>query len=44
MTEAILFLVGFTCVTSVYEIAKTGKTTKSDKARGSKDYYKRVLK
>ncbi len=44
MTEAILFVIGFTCVSSIYEIAKTGKTTKSDKARGSKDYYKRVLK
>ena len=44
MIEAILFIVGFTCVTTVYEIAKTGKTQKSDKARNSKDYYKRILK
>jgi len=44
MAEAIMFLVGFTCVTTVYEIAKTGKSQKSDKARNSKDYYKRILK
>lgn len=44
MAEAILFLLGFTCVTTVYEIAKTGKTQKSDKARKAKDYYKRILK
>ncbi len=29
--NVLLFLLGFTSVTTVYEIAKTGKRTKSDK-------------
>lgn len=44
MVEATLFLMGFTCITTVYEISKTGRTAKSDKAKKSKDYYKRVFK
>ena len=31
MTGAMLFLLGFSAVTAVYEVAKTGRTTKSDK-------------
>lgn len=30
MVEAMLFMLGFTAVTSVYEIAKTAKSTKSN--------------
>jgi len=29
MANAILFLLGFTSITSIYEIAKTGRQTKS---------------
>ena len=35
MAEAKLFLAGFTAVCTVYEIAKTGRTTKSDKLRNT---------
>lgn len=36
MVESLLlFALGFTCVTSVYEISKTGKSSKSDKVRKS---------
>lgn len=31
MTGAILFLMGFTSITAVYEVAVTGKRTKSDR-------------
>lgn len=31
----LLFALGFTCVISVYEISKTGKSSKSDKVRKS---------
>lgn len=30
-TNILLFLLGFTSVTTVYEIAKTGRKTKTDK-------------
>lgn len=33
MTEAMLFLLGFTCITCVYEIAKTGRQGKTEKIR-----------
>ena len=33
MTEAMLFVLGFTCITGVYEIAVTGKKSKSDKVQ-----------
>lgn len=33
MANAILFLLGFTSVTTVYEIAKTGKKVKSDNVK-----------
>ena len=33
MAEAVLFLLGFTSVTAIYEIAKSGKRTKSDKVK-----------
>lgn len=35
MTNAILFLLGFTSITSIYEIAKTGKQTKSTNVKRS---------
>lgn len=41
MAEALLFLLGFTSVTTVYEIAKTGKKTKSDKVNSAVDVWKR---
>lgn len=44
MAEALLFLLGFTSVTTVYEIAKTGKKTKSDKANRGLDSWKRQCK
>lgn len=31
MTRVMLFLLGFSAVTAVYEVAKTGRTTRSDK-------------
>lgn len=33
MTNAVLFLLGFTSITSIYEIAKTGRQTKSSNVR-----------
>ena len=34
MLESImLFVLGFTCVTSVYEISKSGKSSKSEKTK-----------
>lgn len=44
MAEALLFLLGFTSVTTVYEIAKTGKKTKSDKVNRAVDAWKRQYK
>lgn len=44
MTEAILFLLGFTCVSTIYEISKTGKVQKTDSLKKAKDTYKRILK
>lgn len=44
MAEAFLFLLGFTSVTAVYEIAKTGKKTKSDKVNRATDSWKRQCK
>ncbi len=35
MTNAVLFLLGFTSITSIYEIAKTGKQTKSSNVKKS---------
>ena len=35
----LLFALGFTCVTSVYEISKTGKSSKSDKVRRSAEKF-----
>jgi len=36
MLESVfLFVLGFTCVTSVYEITKTSKSNKSEKVRKS---------
>lgn len=44
VAEALLFLLGFTSVTTVYEIAKTGKKTKSDKVNRAVDTWKRKSK
>ncbi len=37
--SVVLFMLGFTCVTSVYEIAKTSKNTKSDKVKRSAEKF-----
>lgn len=44
MAEAFLFLLGFTSVTAVYEIAKTGKSSKSDKVKRAADSWKKQCK
>lgn len=41
VTNVLLFLLGFTSVTTVYEIAKTGKRTKSDKVNRAVDSWKK---
>lgn len=40
-TSILLFLLGFTSVTTVYEIAKTGRHTKSDKISRAADSLKK---
>lgn len=42
MTETMLFLLGFTAMTSIYEIAKTGKKVKSDKVKRAVENWKKV--
>lgn len=42
VTNVLLFLLGFTSVTTVYEIAKTGKRTKSDKVNRAVDSWKKT--
>lgn len=44
MTEAILFLLGFTSITTVYEIAMTGRKTKSDRIQKRAEIIKKRLK
>ena len=44
MVNAFLFMLGFTGVVSVYEIAKTGKKTKSDKLERTINTYRKTLK
>lgn len=41
MTNAVLFLLGFTSITSIYEIAKTGRQTKSSNVKKSVGVLKR---
>ena len=41
MANVFLLLLGFTSVTTVYEIAKTGKRTKSDKVNRTVDSWKK---
>ncbi len=43
MMEALLFLMGFASVTTVYEVAKTGKTKRAEKEliKMTKDEIKR---
>ena len=41
MANVFLLLLGFTSVTTVYEIAKTGKRTKSDKVNRAVDSWKK---
>lgn len=42
MTEVTLFLMGFTCISTVFEIAMSGKKTKSDRIqRESKELNKK---
>lgn len=40
-TNILLFILGFTSVTTVYEIAKSGKHTKSDKISRAADSLKK---
>lgn len=42
IANVLLFLLGFTSVTTVYEIAKTGKRTKSDKVNRAVDSWKKT--
>lgn len=42
MANVVLFLLGFTSVTTVYEIAKTGKRTKADKVSRAVDTWKKT--
>jgi len=42
MANVVLFLLGFTSVTTVYEIVKTGKRTKSDKVSHAVDTWKKT--
>lgn len=42
MANVLLFLLGFTSVTTVYEIAKTGKRTKSDKIDRAANAWKKT--
>lgn len=44
MTEAILFLLGFTSITTVYEIATTGKKTKSERIQKRAESIKKHIK
>ncbi len=44
MAEAFLFLLGFTSVTAVYEIAKTGKKTKTDRMNRAADSWRKQYK
>lgn len=44
MTEVLIFILGMSSVSTIYEIAKTSKSSKSNSMRNSKDYFKRILK
>ncbi len=42
MTEVLMFLMGFTAVTTVYEIAKTTKSNQSNKLKRGTDKLKKT--
>lgn len=42
MTEVLMFLMGFTAVTTVYEIAKTTKSNQSNKLKRGTDKLKKA--
>lgn len=44
MGNAMLFLMGFTAIIGVYEIAKTGSKSKTDKMEKTINGYKKLLK
>lgn len=44
MTGATLFLLGFSAIVSVYEIAKSGKRSSSQKLQRSIEASKKILK
>lgn len=44
MSGAMLFLLGFTSITTVYEIAKSGKKTNSQKMQRAVEISKKILK
>ncbi len=39
MEGVLLFVLGFSCVTSVYEISKTSKSSKSEKVKKSAEKF-----
>ena len=42
MAEVMMFLMGFTAITTVYEIAKTSKSNQSNKLKRSTDKLKKT--
>lgn len=44
MTEAILFLFGFSSISAIYEIAKYGKRSRTDKLERAVKVYKKAVK
>lgn len=42
MAEVMMFLMGFTAITTVYEIAKTSKSNQSNKLKRSTDNLKKI--
>lgn len=44
MSSSVLFLMGFTAIVSVYEIAKSGKRSSSQKLQRAVDASKKILK
>ena len=43
MSNAVLFLLGFTSITTVYEIAKSGKKSNSQKLQRAVNMSKKIL-
>ena len=43
MAEVMMFLMGFTAITTVYEIAKTSKSNQSNKFKKSTEKLKKIM-